>query len=146
MDSLRSYEQSFPPPARLLGEGYEAHVDDVAGRLIYSLPVDSSIVSVAFSYPITRSDLDVLLNDPWRRVVLGAVAHTLLQQSMIRGEPEVTGIAFTKMKNSVLHSASKELDGFITDVDRRYNIRIGRYAQQALQRGTVANNTHPTIP
>ena len=33
------------PTVHKLGDGYEPHVDEVDGQLVYSLPVDSSFVS-----------------------------------------------------------------------------------------------------
>lgn len=54
---------------RRLGDGYEPHVDEVDGELIYSAPVDSGPVTMSFSFPITRIDLDVLTADPYRQPV-----------------------------------------------------------------------------
>ena len=131
-ETLRSYDESFPPTKRLMGEGYEPHVDDVAGRLIYSLPVESSIVSSSFYFPITAPDFEVLIDDPWRRAVLATVAHALLQRSMIRGEPEVTEIGFSHLIDGSLHSTAEELSDFIRDFNLIHNINIRYHANRHL--------------
>lgn len=131
---LSTYEQSFPPPVRHMGDGHEPHVDDVAGRLIYSLPVDSSFVGTSFAFEIGVSDLRLLLADPYRRAVLEVVAHTVLQHSMIRGNPEVTPAEFRRLVNGVLHSTPEALATLIATVGRDYNIRVEHYARAAMVR------------
>jgi hypothetical protein len=117
-----------------LGDGYEPHVDEVDGTLIYSLPVDSSFVSVEFSFEILPTDLDVLLADPYLRAVLETVAHSVLQRSMIRGNPPVSQQAFDEVVAQVLHSTPAVLKRFIAAVDRDHNMRTAYFVEQALAR------------
>lgn len=39
-------------PIRLLGDGYEPHVEQSGEQLSYSLPVDSGFVSFSFTFKI----------------------------------------------------------------------------------------------
>lgn len=144
-ETFREYERDFPPPVRLMGEGYEPHVDDVAGRLVYSLPVDSGMVGVDFSFPIRQADLDVLLRDPHRRAVLEVVAHTVLQRSMTRGAAEVTEIEFGRIVERVLHSAAEELSAFIADVNRDHNVRVDHYVREAMARREAARSGEASV-
>jgi hypothetical protein len=125
---------SPPPRNRRLGDGYEPHVDEDGGALIYSLPVDSGIVSVGFSFEITQSDLDVLQTDSYRRAVLEVVAHTILQRSMLRGHDEIKQVEFDQILNNVLHSSSEELEEYISRVSRDHNIAIRYYVNDVLAR------------
>jgi len=122
------------PTVRKLGEGYEPIVEDVDGRLVYSLPVDSSFVSVEFSFDIDQRDLDVLRSDPYRRAVLDSVAHTVLQRSMIRGNPTVGQEAFTELVSSVLHSTPAALQHYVAAINRDHHIRTAFYVEQTLAR------------
>jgi hypothetical protein len=47
--SYQDYKDRYSKTVRRMGDGYEPHVDDVAGRLVYSLPVDSGFQSTSFS-------------------------------------------------------------------------------------------------
>ena len=133
-DYFRSLEETFAPSRRLMGDGYEPHVDEEAGRLLYGLPVDSGAVGSAFSFDIRQADVDVLLADPYRRAVLEVVAHTVLQRSMLRGSRSVTEMDFAAIVSSVLHSAPEELRRFIETVDREHNIDMGYFVAQAMER------------
>ena len=140
---LRDYQRAFPPTERRMGDGYEPHVDDEAGRLIYSLPVDSSFVSVSFSYEILQADLDVLLNDPYRRAVLEVVAHTVLQRSMIRGNPEVSPLSFGQLVDRALHSPPERLADLVAEIDRDHNMSVERFVHDRMKRrwtGPVQEN------
>lgn len=119
---------------RRMGEGYEPHVDEAEGRLVYSLPVDSSIFSTSFSFPIEERDLAILLGDDHRRALLEIIAHTVLQRSLIRGNPKVTEADFRGLVDGVLHSTSGDLDRFVDAIDRSHNIRIRPYAEAAIGR------------
>ena len=119
---------------RHLGDGYEPHVDEVAGRLLYSLPVDSGFVSAAFSFGIRPADLAVLLSDPYRRAVLESIAHTKLQNSMLAGGRPVTEPDFAAIVASVLYAPPDALQSFIADVDRQHNISTDYFAKQAMAR------------
>ncbi|HEY0202590.1 MAG TPA: hypothetical protein VGC15_00380 [Acetobacteraceae bacterium] len=133
-DYFRSLDERFTPSRRLMGDGYEPHVDEEAGRLLYGLPVDSGAVSSAFSFDIRQADVDVLLSDPYRRAVLGVVAHTILQRCMIPGSRPVTEMDFAAIVSSVLHSTPEELRRFIATVDREHNIDTGVFVAQAMAR------------
>ena len=119
---------------RHLGVGYEPHVDEVAGRLLYSLPVDSGFVSAAFSFEIRPEDLEVLRSDPYRRAVLETVAHTKLQRSMLAGMKSVTERDFAAVVASVLHAPPDALESFIADVNREHNIDTGYFVKQSMTR------------
>jgi hypothetical protein len=139
MTALLDYERAFPPAIRMMGDGYEPHVDDVAGRLVYSLPVDSGIVSLAFSFPVRESDLRLMLSDPYRRAVLEVVAHTVLQRSMIRGNPEVTELDFRRLVDQVLYAPADDLAAFIATIDRKHNMSTGHFVRAALARRETAS-------
>ncbi|WP_066806156.1 hypothetical protein [Sphingomonas asaccharolytica] len=119
---------------RRMGDGYEPHVDDVGGRLIYSLPVDSSIATSDFSFDITPKDLAILLDDSYRRAMLAVIAHTVLQRSMIRGNPPVDQDEFDGLVSSVLRSSDDDLEAFADGIDREHNIRVRIYVEQELTR------------
>lgn len=138
MRMLRAYEERFPPPLRRMGDGYEPHVDDVAGRLIYSLPVDSSFVSLSFSYEVEEADLQVLLADSSRRAVLEVVAHTVLQRSMIRGSREVKQADFRRLVDRVLHTPPDALAAFVAKIDRDHNISVEYFVRSAMARSKAA--------
>lgn len=123
-----------PPPNRRLGDGYEPHVDEVDGKLVYSLPVDSGFASASFSFEIAARDLDVLRADPYRRAVLESVAHTILQPSLQRGGERVTQDAFADLVSRILHSTPAELEALIAAVDRDHNIVTRFYVEQAMAR------------
>lgn len=123
-----------PPPNRRLGDGYEPHVDEVDGKLVYSLPVDSGFASASFSFSIEARDLDVLCAAPYRRAVLESVAHTILQRSMQRGAERVTQEAFADLVSRILHSPAADLEALIAAVDRDHNIRTRFYVEQAMAR------------
>ncbi len=133
-ENFRDYERSFPPSVRLLGTGWEAVVDDVAGRLIYSIPVVSGIVTVGFSFPIRAEDFAVLKADPYRRAVLEVVAHHVLQRSIPHGSPEVTQVDFAAISDRVLHGAADDLAAYIGEVDRDHRSSVGFFVDQAMAR------------
>ncbi len=133
-DYFRSLEEELAPSRRLMGDGYEPHVDEEAGRLLYGLPVDSGAVGSAFSFDIRQADVDVLLSDPYRRAVLEVVAHTILQRTMLRGSRPVTEMDFAAIVSSVLHSTPEGLQRFIATVNREHNIDTGVFVAQAMAR------------
>ena len=130
--SFDSYARSFPPPVRLQGDGWEPHVNDVAGRLIYEFPVASGHATGSFAFSIGRRDLEVLLGNPYRRAVLEVVTHTVFQRSMIRGNPEVTEAEFHAIVEMVLHAAADELKAYLAAFDREHNVSTDRYIRQAM--------------
>ena len=134
MNVLADHERSFPPAVRRMGDGYEPHVDDEAGRLIYSLPVDSGFVGLMFAYEIGERDLQVLLTDPYRRAVLEVVAHTVLQHSSLRGNREVTQLDFCRLLDRALHRTAGELAGLVEETGQQHNILIDHYVRQVMKR------------
>jgi hypothetical protein len=126
------------PQVRRLGDGYEPHVDELDGKLTYSLPVDSSFVSVGFSFEIGWNDLNVLLTDAYRRAVLEVVAHTVLQRSMLRGSERVTQTMFEDMVFRILHSTPGDLAEYVRQIDREHNILIGYFVDEVLARRSAS--------
>ena len=104
-----------------LGTGYEAHVDDVNGKLIYSLPVESSTVTLNFEFEIKPSDLQILKADIYRYAALYQILHARLQSTFglslvgVAKPRTFTQQEFEVVVNSVLHSTQYELDAFIDD-------------------------------
>ena len=124
---------------RRLGDGYEPHVDEEAGFLTYTLPVDSSFVSTVFSFRIQPKDLDVLLDDPYRRAALEVVAHTVLQRSMVPDWPKVTQADFDALVADVLHSAPGDLETFVDKIDRDHHTSTRFFIQQILARRSAGD-------
>ncbi|MDU5455561.1 MAG: hypothetical protein E6095_18855 [Pseudescherichia vulneris] len=119
-------------PVRLMGDGYEPHVDRLGDRLTYSLPVDSGVVSFSFTFDISHSDLEILLADSYRRAVLYVIAHTLLQRSTAKGNDRFTQNDFDTLVANTLHSPSDTLQTFISQVSRENNIVIEHYVKQVM--------------
>lgn len=132
--SIDDHDQRFPPSVRLQGDGWEPHVEDVAGRLIYEFPVASGHATGSFTFPIEARDLDVLLADPYRRAALEVVTHTVFQRSMIRGNPEVTEMAFHAIVAKVLHTTADELAGYLAAFDREHTMTAEHSIRQAMRR------------
>ena len=112
---------------RGMGDGYEPHVDDVDGRLIYSLPVDSGYVSLSFEYEIEAGDLAVLLNDIYRRAVLHWVLHTKLQPTIISTAENISQADFRALLSEILHSPINNVERLIQAVNREHNIHLQYY-------------------
>jgi hypothetical protein len=125
---------------RRMGDGWEALVDEVDGKLIYALPVTSSVVTMDFEFEIFERDLEVLLADPYRRALLEAAAHRVLQRSMIRGNPKVTPEQFAGLVAQVLHAAPEQLEQFIDEIDREYKSNTRWFAEQDLARRAAAKD------
>lgn len=125
-----------PSAVRRLGDGFEPHVDEQGGVLVYSLPVESSVFTAGFSFEIQDDDLTVLQRDPYRRAVLNVTAHTVLQQSMQRGAEAVSQRRFDDLVAKVLHSTPEELSRFLArfDVDHHMVTRI--FVDQIMARMT----------
>ncbi|CAK08851.1 hypothetical protein ELG83_15155 [Rhizobium leguminosarum] len=115
------------PGKRRMGDGYEPHVDDVDGRLIYSLPVDSGHVSLSFEYEIEAGDLAVLLNDIYRRAVLHWVLHTKLQRTVIGTAEKISQADFRALLSEILHSPIDNVEQLIQAVNREHNIHLQYY-------------------
>ncbi|MCG8709407.1 hypothetical protein JHU04_002652 [Brenneria sp. 4F2] len=123
---------------RRMGEGYEPYVEQSAERLIYSLPVDSGVVSFSFSFEIRQTDLDVLLSDDYRRAVLEVIAHTLLQRSTLKGNDRFTQSDFDSLVAVVLHATFALLQTFIARVSRENNMAIDHYVKDVINRRSAA--------
>jgi hypothetical protein len=111
---------------RCLGDGYEPHVDDTDGRLIYSLPVDSGHISLSFEYEIEAGDLAVLLDDVYRRGVLHWVLHTKLQRTII-DTAKISQTDFRALLSEILHSPIDNVERLIQAVNREHNIHLQYY-------------------
>ncbi|RXT23782.1 hypothetical protein B5P46_17715 [Rhizobium leguminosarum] len=112
---------------RRMGDGYEPHVDDVEGRLIYSLPVDSGHVSLSFEYEIEAGDLAVLLDDAYRRAILHWVLHTKLQRTITGMAGEISQADFRALLLEILHSPIDNVEQLIQAVNREHNIHLQYY-------------------
>ena len=124
---------------RRLGDGYEPHVDERSGRLIYSLPVDSGFTSTSVSFEIGKEDLAVLLADPYRRAALEAVAHTVLQRAMLPGGAPFTPAGFDALVRRMLHSTAPELEADLDRIGREHNIVLRVYIDRAMSRNLGAD-------
>ncbi|WHQ73086.1 hypothetical protein [Pantoea sp. Lij88] len=122
----------------LMGEGYEPHVTQEEGKLIYSLPVDSGFMSYEFAFEISRDDLDILLSDDYRRAVLEITAHTLLQRSTLKGYERLTQKDFDKLVMNTLHSTSDFLRTFISEINREHHIGIEHYVKEIMDRRSAS--------
>lgn len=80
--SKQVLEVDYQSARHVLGEGYEPHVYQQDGKLIYEFPVDWSFVSAVRIFEIQKADLVVLLQDSYRRAVLEVVSHILAQKAM----------------------------------------------------------------
>ena len=117
-----------------MGSGYEPHVDAVDGELIYSILVDSSFVSLEFSFAIEQRDLDVLVEDRYRGAVLECIAFTVLQRSMILGNERVTQEAFSRLVAQILHGAPADVEQLISTINQEHNTDMGFYVTAAIAR------------
>ena len=129
---------NLPPSTRCMGDGHEPHVDEVAGRLVYSLPADSGFVGTSFSFEIGEADLRVLLADPHRRAILEVVAHTVLQRSMIRGNPEVAQADFRRLVDWTLHASPEKLATLVAEIDREHNMSVAHFVRATMTRRASA--------
>ncbi|WP_336818779.1 hypothetical protein [Cedecea sp. MMO-103] len=124
---------------RLLGDGWEPHVNQEGERLIYSQPVESGFISHSFDFEILPADLDVLRTDDYRRAALEVIAHTLLQHSTLRGNLRFTQRDFDCLVANTLHTSSDFLPVFIARVNREHNIHIESYIEETMKRRSARN-------
>ncbi|KQM88803.1 hypothetical protein ASE67_03560 [Sphingomonas sp. Leaf23] len=137
-EAIDDYDRHFPPPARLLGDGWEPHVEAVAGRHIYAFPVASGHATFGIDFPIRQPDVDVLLSDPYRRAVLEVVTHTVFQQSSVAGNPAATQTGFEATVGKVLHGPEDALAAYLLAFDREHHIRTDVFIRQAMARHATA--------
>lgn len=133
-EAVNRYDDAFPPPVRLQGDGWEPHVEVIAGRHIYAFPVASGHATLGFDFPIIPADVDVLLADPYRPAVLEVVTHTVFQRSSIRGNRATTRTGFDTIVVILLHGTNDALAAYLTAFDREHNIRADTYIRQAVER------------
>lgn len=120
-----------------LGEGWEPHVDEIEGQLIYSLPVDSGAVSLDFEFPIETKDLAILKVDKYRYAVLYFVLHEELQNKFgigHRSSQKMQTHEFRSLVNSILHSSDKELESYLKGFQRENKCDIHRQVSEFLAR------------
>lgn len=122
------------PTVSLMGNGFEPHVFEIGGRLIYSQLVGFGPADVEFRFPIRQSDLSVLLADPWRRAVLEVASYRMLQYSSMPGRRKFTNWDFRRLVRTVLHTTPDQLDRLITRVSRDYNVDVMQMAGKAIAR------------
>lgn len=119
---------------RVLGEGYEPHVYQQDGKLIYEFPVDWSFTSTVRSFEIQKVDLVVLLQDSHRRAVLEVVSHILAQRAIGRGEKKFTQKDFDRLISQTLHSSDRELQNFTVRISRNHNTAVQHFVDAVLSR------------
>lgn len=116
-----------------LGSGWEPHVDEINSKLIYSIPVGSSFVSLDFKFEIKPVDLEVLKSNLYRYSLLYISLHTLLQNmfgpsSVSSGlPPKFTQEEFDQVVKVVLHSSDDDVKIFISNFDKDHNISLIRF-------------------
>jgi len=114
-----------------LGTGYEPHVDEADGKLIYSLPVDSSFVTLSFSFEIHWRDLEILKSDSYRYVALHLILHRLLQNTFgphlaQNGiEPaRFTQNQFRNVVDDILHTDGTKLKNYVQKFSKDQNLAL----------------------
>jgi hypothetical protein len=113
---------------------YEGKIEEIDGKLKYSLVVESSFVSLAFSFDIENRDFDVLKKDQYRNAALFHLMHTLLQ-STLGPDLAATGKKptnfsqeqFRFIASRLLFSSELELKQFIDEFSVRHNIKLEKY-------------------
>ncbi|GIE82125.1 hypothetical protein Aph02nite_80750 [Actinoplanes philippinensis] len=111
------------------GTGYGPHIDEEDGRLVYSLLVESSYVTMGFRFDIERADLTVLATDRYRHAALYVVLHTLLQTTFgpnVSRPRRFTQQEFTDVVARVLHSSAESLATYLDEFDHTWRI-VTRY-------------------
>jgi hypothetical protein len=125
-----------------LGVGWEPHVDEINGRLIYSIPVETSFVASSFEFEITSADLGVLKSNQYRYAVLFFSLHSLLQNTFgpsFAGKQvpdQFSQNEFDLTVKKVLHSTDDELEAFIVRFDADNNISLKDYVTDFISQGS----------
>lgn len=119
-----------------LGTVWEPQVHEVDGKLIYSIPVESGVVSRDFEFEIEAIDLEVLKNDIRRYATLYYALHTLLQNTFGIGQKpkEFSQDEFYKVVSSVLHTTDESLQSFIESFSKSHHISLQVYIDQYLEK------------
>jgi hypothetical protein len=111
------------------GTGRGPHIDEEDGRLVYSLLVESSFVTMGFRFDIERADLAVLAADPYRHAALFVVLHSLLQTTFgpnVVQPRKFTQQEFADVATRVLHSSADGLAAYLDEFDRAWRV-VTRY-------------------
>lgn len=122
------------PPGRLLGTGWEPHVDEIDGRLVYSIPVVSGFMQFDSQFEIGASDLTVLAEQPYRRTVLFMLLHKLLQDSKLPGYPTVSQPDFRGLADKILIGSDDAVADLIETMSTEHNMRLQFYIDEEMQR------------
>ncbi len=132
-EAVDRYDDAFPSPVRLQGDGWEPHVEIIAGRPIYAFPVASGHATLDFDFPITTADVDVLLADPYRRAVLVGDAHRLsaiVEPRQLGDNPD----RFQRYCRYRTAWANDALAAYLAAFDDEHNIHADFYIRQAIER------------
>lgn len=124
---------------RLMGEGYEPCVNKLGNQLLYSIPVESGFASYDFIFEINQNDLNILLSDDYRRAVLEIIAHELLQFSKTRKNSNFSQSDFNQLIMNTLHASSNDLQTFIEQIGKKYNISINSYVKNIMNKRSGTN-------
>ncbi|WP_337848111.1 hypothetical protein [Sphingomonas sp.] len=127
-----------PPPGRLLGTGWEPHIDEIDGRLVYSIPVASGHMDYDFQFMIEPSDLAVLREQPYRRAVLFVLLHQLLQNSTLPSFPTVSQAEFRSLADAVLFEPNESVEHLIKATSAEHNVRLHSYIGDEVRRLTAS--------
>ncbi|RYH14347.1 MAG: hypothetical protein EON57_00630 [Alphaproteobacteria bacterium] len=130
--TLGCYEKTFGPDVRHLGKDHEGHVDEMAGRLVYSLPSKAAFDRATFSCGIAQEDLDVLRAGPYRRAVLEGAARERLERSALPYGRPVTEMDFADLVFRALHSTPTELRHFVEAFGRQHGVDLDASARKAM--------------
>lgn len=124
---------------RLMGEGYEPCVNKLGNQLFYSIPVESGFASYDFTFEINQNDLNILLSDDYRRAVLEIIAHELLQFSKTRKNSNFSQSDFNQLIMNTLHASSNDLQTFIEQIGKKYNISINSCVKNIMNKRSGTN-------
>lgn len=124
---------------RLMGEGYEPCVNKLGNQLFYSIPVESGFASYDFIFEINQNDLNILLSDDYRRAVLEIIEHELLQFSKTRKNSNFSQNDFNQLIMNTLHASSNDLQTFIEQIGKKYNISINSYVKNIMNKRSGTN-------
>lgn len=116
---------------RLLGEGFQPHVDEVGGKLIYSIPISRGVVDFDHQFEISQNDFEVLKVDSEKYQLLFDVLHDIFQNEYLGKEDEGTRIKeFERIKDIILHSDSNIVDEFLVEHEDSKRIQRERWARK----------------
>ena len=120
---------------RLAGEDWSLCVFRDSDRLIISVPVHSSFVSIGFDFSCSDEDARVLSTDDFRRHALNFVLHDWLQPTMLRDGPKRDEAKMLAVIKTVLHGSLEEVE---TEIDRCHQPSYIRFQLGEKMRGDIA--------